>query len=196
MPLLRIREIVDGLNELGGMTPAHMALITELVAVCLMAAGPKPHPDIVASEERRARDRERKRLPRNSTEDAVYNRNINNTSIKEGGCGGEPIPRKATRLPEDWNPSEELWSWGKEKMTPPDLRFETAAFKDYWAAKPGVAGKKLDWDKTWKTWIREAVRRRDRFKPKTVAHTVTGPKRTWDEQKHEVMARVNKEQNR
>jgi hypothetical protein len=202
MPHLRIREIIDELNALGGMTASHHVLITELVATCLLsAAGPKPqpiHPDVEAAEERRARDRERKRVsresPGKSEESVVYN-NINNSLSGKGGVGGKPIPRnRGTRLPDDWNPSENLWSWGKEKLPEADLRFETAAFKDFWAAKPGVAGTKLDWDKTWKTWVREAVRRRERFKPKdnVVSFVSSGPKRSWAEQRAEKASQEGK----
>jgi hypothetical protein len=34
---------------------------------------------------------------------------------------------------------------------------ELAKFRDYWPAKPGSAGRKLDWDATWRNWIRKAV---------------------------------------
>jgi hypothetical protein len=196
----QLREIMDELNRLGGMTPAHMALITELVAVCLTAPGPKAHvtecnecnvtplPLTGAERVKRCRQRKKEATECNVTalHDAVDN-NINiNTSIQEGvGKGG---PRKrGTRLPDDWNPSAELWAWGKEKLREQDLRFETAAFKDFWAAKPGAAGTKLDWDKTWKVWVREAVRRRERFKPKdrVTEFVSSGPKRSWAEIKAE-----------
>lgn len=166
MPHLRIREIMDDLNTLGGMTSAHHALITELVAVCLSAARPTPVP----SSERVRAFREREAMKRETfhvTSDAVDN-NIN-SSIKTEDT--TPLKRgnvsRGTRLPETWNPSESLWTWGKTKLPEDALRFETAAFKDYWAAQPGSKGVKLDWDKTWKTWVREAVRRRERFKPKS-----------------------------
>jgi hypothetical protein len=30
-----------------------------------------------------------------------------------------------------------------------------AAFADYWRAKPGAGGTKLDWDATWRNWCRK-----------------------------------------
>jgi hypothetical protein len=191
MPRSEVREIMDELNNLGGMTSAHMVLITELVAVCLSAASHQPLSG--AERTRRWRDKEKKvfsdDVTSHVTETAVNNNNIT-LNPGEGGVGGEPAVTRAsrgTRLPDDWNPSENLWSWGKEKLIEADLRFETAAFKDFWAAKPGQAGTKLDWDKTWKTWMREAVRRRDRFKPKDNVTTfvASGPKRSWQEIKAE-----------
>lgn len=208
MPRSEVREIMDELTNLGGMTPAHMVLITELVAVCLSAAGPKPRDDEashcvtdaspLSGAERTKRWRQRKNSIQacdgNVTIDAIDNNNINFFSGK-GGVGGKPKVTQGSRLPEDWNPSECLWSWGKEKLSEPVLRFETAAFKDFWHAKPGASGKKLDWDKTWKNWVREAVRRRERFKPKEAtsftetAKILTLPKKTWAEIKAEKEAK-------
>ena len=37
-----------------------------------------------------------------------------------------------------------------------DLRAEHAKFCDYWIAQPGQKGVKLDWDATWRNWMRRA----------------------------------------
>jgi hypothetical protein len=188
MPHLRIREIIDDLNQLGGMTSQHHALITELVATCLLAAGPKPP---MSGTERSRLCRDRKKEACNDAtlhvaESAVDNNIINNTKkqITTPHATKRVATSRGTRLPDDWNTSESLWSWGKEKLSESDLRFETAAFKDYWAAQAGARGTKLDWDKTWKTWVREALRRRSRFKPnadKVVRFTPSPPQRTYAE---------------
>lgn len=52
---------------------------------------------------------------------------------------------RGTRLPTDWEPCEHL-----------DRRDELAKFRDYWLAVPGSKGCKLDWDATWRNWIRNA----------------------------------------
>jgi uncharacterized protein YdaU (DUF1376 family) len=52
---------------------------------------------------------------------------------------------RGTRLPTDWMPSEHL-----------DRRDELEKFRDYWLAVPGSKGCKLDWDATWRNWIRNA----------------------------------------
>ena len=39
-----------------------------------------------------------------------------------------------------------------------DVRIEHDAFKDYWAAKPGKDGVKLDWLATWRNWCRNSKR--------------------------------------
>jgi hypothetical protein len=192
MPHLRIRKIMDELNLLG-MTPAHHVLITELVATCLLAAGPKQHEPLSGAERTRLW-RERKSGNRDECDDVtshVTTSAIDNNiiSITKNNNTTPPVTKsvttsRGTRLPDDWNPSECLWSWGKEKLSEADLRFETAAMRDFFQAQSGQRGVKLDWGKTWKTWIREAKRRRDRFKPKAdkvVSFTPSPPQRTYAE---------------
>lgn len=38
----------------------------------------------------------------------------------------------------------------------PDLSPESVAaeFRDYWSAQPGQRGVKLDWEATWRNWVR------------------------------------------
>lgn len=60
----------------------------------------------------------------------------------------------ATRLPADWTLTPERLAYCQTKR--PDLdpigTFED--FEDYWRALPGNKGLKLDWDRTWKKWVR------------------------------------------
>jgi hypothetical protein len=62
-------------------------------------------------------------------------------------------PRGA-RLPADWVPSEELIAFCKTER--PDLNPAAVAdrFRDFWIAQPGTKGVKLDWDATWRNWVR------------------------------------------
>lgn len=169
MPFLRIREIVDDLNSLGGMTGAHHALITELVAICL-SAGPKPK----SGAQRTAEWRERNRCDdvtshvtgvtgegKKESPPHPQKKNINIPPC-DANASHPPKAKKAFRLPENWHPSETLWAWGKAKLGLSDefLRFETGAFRDHWYASGGKNAAKLDWDRAWMNWMREAVRRR------------------------------------
>jgi hypothetical protein len=190
MSHLRIREIIDELNTLGGMTAAHHALITELVATCLLSAGPKP-PLTGAERTQRWRENNKKEASSDEVTSHVTDSCIdNNKTLQSKQKDTAPTVTKTsrgTRLPDDWRPSDRLWCWGLEKLAAPDLKFETAAMIDYFHAQSGQRGVKLDWGKTWKTWIREAVRRRERFKPKSnvVPYVPGAPKRTWAEIKAE-----------
>jgi len=84
--------------------------------------------------------------------------------------------KRGTRLPTDWNPSTELLRWAASKR--PDLIVleQVEAFKDYWASVPGSKGVKLDWDATWRSWIRNAYVSKvpDAMKP-TVSGVITEP---------------------
>ncbi len=82
----------------------------------------------------------------------------------ESGAAGAATPpgdsRLGSRLPEDWKPDKDLEAWAK--ATRPDLTFETvlADFRDFWLAKPGAAGRKLDWPRTFKRWVRNEKQNR------------------------------------
>lgn len=44
-----------------------------------------------------------------------------------------------------------------QAMPPGWLERELSRFRDFWTAKPGAAGRKSDWDATWRNWIRKAI---------------------------------------
>jgi uncharacterized protein YdaU (DUF1376 family) len=82
--------------------------------------------------------------------------------LKPAPCqtvSGEKKPTAtATRLPDDWKPSEQDVEFCK--ATRPDLvpSFVADEFRDYWIAQPGVNGRKLNWPATWRNWIRKQRR--------------------------------------
>jgi hypothetical protein len=61
---------------------------------------------------------------------------------------------RGTRLPADWVPSEDQILFCKANR--PDLHPAVIAdrFRDFWIAQPGSKGVKLDWDATWRNWVR------------------------------------------
>jgi len=59
-----------------------------------------------------------------------------------------------SRLPQDWRPSEEDKAYFREKCPGKLIAPVAENFHDYWIAKPGAAGRKLDWSATWRTWVR------------------------------------------
>lgn len=73
---------------------------------------------------------------------------------------GKPVvvPRKrGTRLSPDWMPSTAVVDIIKTEWPRVDLKAEHAKFVDYWIAKSGKDAAKLDWDATWRNWIRRAA---------------------------------------
>lgn len=63
-------------------------------------------------------------------------------------------PTTGRRLPESWAPSEKLQSWAKAERPDLDIAATVETFTDYWRAKPGKDGRKLDWDATFRNWVR------------------------------------------
>ena len=45
-------------------------------------------------------------------------------------------------------------SWAREKRPDLDIPETTDQFRDFWTARPGKDGIKLDWDATYRNWIR------------------------------------------
>lgn len=73
---------------------------------------------------------------------------------KKGESLSTPSAR-ATRLPDDWTPSEADIAYCRAKR--PDLDPSAVAenFADYWHARAGPAALKRDWPATWRTWVRK-----------------------------------------
>jgi uncharacterized protein YdaU (DUF1376 family) len=53
--------------------------------------------------------------------------------------------KNGCRLPADWKPKEHT-----------ELVLELENFRDYWLAQPGQKAVKVDWDATWRVWVRRS----------------------------------------
>lgn len=76
-------------------------------------------------------------------------------------CSMQNTPKdskRGSRLPADWSLPDEWRSWSQINFSPDDaaITLEADRFKDYWIARPGQAGCKLDWQATWRNWCRNA----------------------------------------
>jgi len=88
--------------------------------------------------------------------------------------GGDTLPevptqktvaKRGTRVTEDWFPSDRAvldirhqFPW----MTPAQIHAEHQKFIDFWLSKAGKDAAKLDWDRTWRNWMRTAAERMPR----------------------------------
>jgi uncharacterized protein YdaU (DUF1376 family) len=81
----------------------------------------------------------------------------------EGNATHNTIPKtqdtvlksqRGSRLANDWVLPNEWEYWSNKER--PDLNAMQVAdqFKDFWCAKPGKDGVKLDWAATWRNWVR------------------------------------------
>ena len=66
----------------------------------------------------------------------------------------ETPQRRASRLPADWTPSEALADWAMSERPDLDPIKTAERFRDFWTAKPGKDATKLDWDATFRNWVR------------------------------------------
>lgn len=76
-------------------------------------------------------------------------------SLRSGGARN-----RGARLPEDFSLSDDLIEFAaKHGFAGDPLAGIFHDFKDYWHARAGPQGVKLDWPATWRRWIREEAKR-------------------------------------
>jgi uncharacterized protein YdaU (DUF1376 family) len=67
---------------------------------------------------------------------------------------------RASRLPTDWAPGEPGLAFAaKAGLSNGRVQAEVEKFRDWWTAQPGQKGVKLDWQATWRTWVRTSLER-------------------------------------
>ena len=74
---------------------------------------------------------------------------------KEKKNTGREGTARATRLPATPTPPAEWLDFLQTERPDLNPQLTYAKFCDYWSAKPGKAGTKLDWLATWRNWVRE-----------------------------------------
>lgn len=61
---------------------------------------------------------------------------------------------RGSRLPADWEPTEQEIQFCKTDRPDLDWRSVADQFRDYWHGVAGSKGCKLDWAATWRNWVR------------------------------------------
>lgn len=86
-------------------------------------------------------------------------------------------PRKrGCRLPDNWLPDPNVREQMAAEFPNVDLKHAHAKFVDYWQSKAGKDAAKLDWNRTWRNWIRSEAERTPGGKPHTNGNTApAGP---------------------
>ena len=143
----------------------------------------------VEAEREAAQERMRLvRAKRKGTSSGEVQANVQPNAGRTFGDGSEevrlapshPIPvpslspvksTRGTRLSPDWKPSTELAAWAVAKRPDLNVLEQVEAFRDYWKSAPGSKGVKLDWDATFRSWIRNAYASKV---PDTSRPTVSG----------------------
>lgn len=84
----------------------------------------------------------------------------------------KPKQSRGARLPADWVPNEDQIQFCKTNRTDLSPQATADRFRDYWTAQAGSKGVKLDWDATWRNWVRA-----ERVQP---ADKASGSRPSWD----------------
>ena len=64
------------------------------------------------------------------------------------------LSSKGSRLAKDWELPTEWKDWAQGDRADLDCQTTADTFRDYWVSKPGKDGVKLDWQATWRNWVR------------------------------------------
>lgn len=84
---------------------------------------------------------------------------------QDKSCGGA---QRASRLPNDFVvPSDwRAWAVTDSPLNPSQVDREAETFVDYWRSKSGRDATKLDWQATWRNWIRNSRSQPEPVKPR------------------------------
>jgi hypothetical protein len=110
-----------------------------------------------SSTMRVAKHREKKKQVSNA--DETLQKRPSNAIDTDTDTDTEQIQKKVnnkrgSRLAQDWFLSKSMGDWATQERPDLDVRQVAEQFKDSWVAQAGQKGVKLDWDATWRNWVR------------------------------------------
>lgn len=71
--------------------------------------------------------------------------------------------KRGSRLTAEWLLPLAWGEWAvTEGLAEPEVRIEADKFRDYWMSNAGKTAVKLDWQATWRNWVRKAIEDRSR----------------------------------
>jgi hypothetical protein len=70
--------------------------------------------------------------------------------------GGPKRPATATSLPPGFTVTPDMVTWARANAPHVDGKRETEQFTDYWNSASGAKARKVDWEATWRNWMRKA----------------------------------------
>ena len=81
--------------------------------------------------------------------------------------------QRGSRLPTDWTLPEDWKAWAEAERSDLNIKSVADSFRDFWIAKAGTGGVKLDWQATWRNWIRSQSASKTFVNKYDVAHITT-----------------------
>ena len=115
------------------------------------------------ADEREAKRRENRTKREQSVDEPPPNHKPLTTNLEPTLKG-----TRGSRLSADWVLPTEWADWAKQERPDLDLRSVGEQFRDYWSAKAGSGSTKLDWQATWRNWVRN---QKQVFKQADIART-------------------------
>jgi hypothetical protein len=89
------------------------------------------------------------------------------TDTDEEAKASSSPAKRGTRIPNDFAVAPAMVAWARANTPTVDGQRETLKFINYWQAKAGRDGVKLDWPATWRNWMLNAAERAPQGKPTT-----------------------------
>ena len=106
-----------------------------------------------SSTERVARHRQKKKQASNVNE--TLQERPSNAIDTETDTDKKQNKRKlGSRLAQDFVLPDDWEYWANKQRPELNAKLVADQFKDYWIAQPGQKGVKLDWEATWRNWVR------------------------------------------
>lgn len=102
------------------------------------------------------------------------------SSLSVRSSSVESAAKRGTRISEDFVVTQAMVVWAGRECPDVDGRFETAQFIDYWMAKAGAGAVKLDWTRTWQTWMRRQQRDAVERGPRHLRSIPASPVQAYD----------------
>jgi hypothetical protein len=153
-----IGEFVERLVKAGCDPVTAAEVVTECFSFGIAAAPVHPNPPDSAAEKRRYWDREYRRRKRECPPESTRIHPNSETSYILKEDSKKDSKRRGSRISAEWLPTSEGHSFAlQEGFSVSEIDREVQKFRDYWVARPGAGGLKLDWDATWRQWIRKGA---------------------------------------
>jgi uncharacterized protein YdaU (DUF1376 family) len=83
--------------------------------------------------------------------------------------------QRGSRLPADWFLPVDWEAWAKKERPDINILKTAESFYDYWISKPGAGGVKLNWEATWRNWVRSQSAPKQAFANKYDVAGITTP---------------------
>lgn len=123
-----------------------------------------------------AEKKQQKQAGASTTVQRAVNHTDTDTDTVEKEEANASSKKRGSRLTAEWQLPKTWGEWAvSEGLADPEVRIEADKFRDYWTSTAGKSAVKLDWQATWRNWVRKAISDRSR----TGFRAISGGKSAW-----------------